>query len=117
MNYRLYYKPYHNAIHALSPGVYTCEKMTKLSTIDKIHFKCDPFDGSVVNGLREPFLPSFVLDKRRGYKVFCEAETRQCEKRKKCVLNSETFYLEDDNHKEVNFNGKTVTFSLQSLKM
>ena len=66
------YKPT-NAIHADSPGVYTSETILNLSTIDKIHFECDVFDGSVVNGIREPVLFSFVLDKPSGYNVFCQA--------------------------------------------
>ena len=63
-------KPTH-AIQAHSPGVYTREKISKISTVDKILLKCDVIDGRVVNGLREPILYSFVLDKPAGYKVFC----------------------------------------------
>ena len=59
------YKP-NNAVHADSPGVYTSDKNLNLSTIDKIHLKCDVFDGSVVNGRREPILFSFVLNKPAG---------------------------------------------------
>ena len=36
------------------------------STINKIHLKCDVIDGSVVNGLRQPILFSFILDKPAG---------------------------------------------------
>ena len=68
------YKPT-NAIHADSPGVYTSSKNLYLSTIDKIHLKCDVFDGSVVNGIRQPILFSFILDEPAGYKVFCQPET------------------------------------------
>ena len=32
------------------------------------------------------------------------------------VLNSITFYLEDDDNEEVNFNGETFTFTLQMIK-
>ena len=44
---------------------------------------------------------SFTLDKAHGYKVFCDPETIQFKKRKKSVLNTITFYSEDDNHEEV----------------
>ena len=57
-----FYQPT-NAIHADSPGVYTIDKILNLSTIDKIHFKCDAADGSVVCGLRQPILYSFVSKK------------------------------------------------------
>ena len=35
----------------------------------------------------------------------------------KSVLNTITFYLEDDNNKEVDFNGETLTFTLQGNKI
>ena len=33
------------------------------------------------------------------------------------VFNSKTSYLEDNNHKEFNFNGETMTFTLQMIKI
>ena len=54
---------------------YISQKIVNLSTTNKIHMKCDVFDGSVVNGVRQPILFSFVLDKPSGYKVLCEPET------------------------------------------
>ena len=75
------YKPT-NAIHANSPGVYTSEKKLNLSTKDKIRLNCDVIDGSIQNGLRHPILFSFVLDKKPGYKVFCEPEAIHYKKNK-----------------------------------
>ena len=78
---------------------YISQKIINLSTIDKIHFKCDAFDGSVVNGLRQSILFCFVLDKPSGYKIFREPETIYFEKiKEKLVWNTTTFCLEDDNH-------------------
>ena len=88
-----------------------------LSSTNKIHLKCDAIDGSVVNGIRQPILYSFVLDKPAGYKVFCEPETIHYKKIKKSVLNTVTFYLEDDNNKEISFNEETLTFTLQMIKI
>ena len=68
------YKPT-NAIHSDSWGVYTSDNMLNLSTVDKHHLKCVFIDGSVVNGLRQPFVFSFFLNEPRRYKVFCEPET------------------------------------------
>ena len=79
--------------------------------------KCDVIDGSVVNGDRQPILYSFVLDKPSGYKVFCEPETIHYKKINKFVLNTITFYLEDDKNEEVDFNGETLTFTLQMIKI
>ena len=96
------YKPT-NAIHADAPGVYTSDKIIlNLNTINKIHLKCDCIDGSVQDGVRQPILFSFVLDKPSGYKVFCEPETIHYKKINKSLLNTLTFYLEDDNNEEVN---------------
>ena len=79
--------------------------------------KCDVIEGSVVNGLRQPILFSFVADKPSGYTVFCEPETKHYKKINKSVLNTITFYLEDDNNDKVNFNGETLTFTLQMIKI
>ena len=111
------YKPT-NAIHADSPGVYPTDKyILNLNTIDKIHSKCDCIDGSFQDGVRQPILFSFVLDKPSGYKVFCEPETIHYKKINKSVLNTITFYLEDNNNEVVNFNGETLTFTLQMIKI
>ena len=47
------------------------KKTRNFSTINKVHLKCDVIDGSIQNGLRQPILFSFTLDKPAGYKVFC----------------------------------------------
>ena len=88
-----------------------------MSTINKIHAKCDCIDGSLLNGVRQSILYNFVLDKPAGYKVFSEPETIHYWKIIKSVLNTITFYLEDDNHEEVNFNGETMIFTLQMIKI
>ena len=77
--------------------------------------KCDCIDGSIQDGLRQSILFSFVLDKPSGYKVFCEPETIRYKKINKFVLNTITFYLEDDINKEVDFNQETLTFTLQMI--
>ena len=88
-----------------------------LNTTNKIHLKCDCIDGSIQKGLRQPILFTFVLDKPSGYRVFCEPETIHYKKVNKSVLNTTTFYLEDNNNTEVNFNGETLTFTLQMIKI
>ena len=111
------YKPT-NAIHADAPGVYTSDKVVlNLNTINKIHLKCDCIDGCIQDGVRQPILFSFVLDKPSGYKVFCQPETVRYKKINKSVLNTIIFYLEDCANEEVNFNGETLTFTLQMIKI
>ena len=99
------------------PGVYNSDKILNLNTTIKIHLKCDCIDGSIENGLRQTILYSFILDKPSGYKIFSEPETIHYKKINKSVLNTITFYLEDDNYKEVHFNGGTLTFTLQMIKI
>ena len=88
-----------------------------LSTIDKIHLKTNVIDGSVVNGLREPVLFSFVLDKPRGITYFVNPRQYTTKKINKSVLNTITFHLEYDDNEEVNFNGETLSFTLQLIKI
>ena len=109
------YKPT-NSNRDVIPGVYTSNKILNLSSTNKIHLKCDCIDGSIQDGVRQPILFSFVMDKPSGYKVFCEPETIHYKKINKSVLNTITFYLEDNND-EVDFNGGTLTFTLQMIKI
>ena len=51
------------------------KKNRNLSIIIEIFLKSDCFDGSVLNGVRQPIPYSFILCKPSGYKVFCEPET------------------------------------------
>ena len=117
-------KSFFSTILGFTPGwdykhynQYLSQKILNLSSTIKIHLKCDCIDGSVVNGIREPILFSFVLDKPSGYKVFCQPETIHYKKINKSVLNTITFYLEDDNNKVVDFNSETMTFTLQMIKI
>ena len=96
---------------------YVSDKITDLSTIDKIHLKCNVIDGSIQDGLRQPILFSFVLDKPSGYKIFCSPETIHYKKVNKTVLDNIMFYLENDNNEEVNFNNETISFTLQLVKI
>ena len=49
---------------------YTSQKSVNLSSTNKTHLKGDVIDGSAVNGIRQPFLYSFVLDKLPRYSGF-----------------------------------------------
>ena len=80
----------------------TRQKILNLSTTNKKNLKCDVINGIVVNGLRQPILYSFVLDKLPGYKVFSEPETVHYKKINKSVLKTITFYLENYNNKMLN---------------
>ena len=99
------------------PGVYTSNKILNLSGTNKIHLKCNCIDGSIQDGVRQPILFSFVLDKPSEFKIFCTPEKIHYKKINKSVLNTITFYLEDDNNEEVDFNQETLNFTLQMIKI
>ena len=91
-------KSFFSTILGFTPGwdykhynKYVSQKIVNLGSTNKIHLKCDIIDGSVVNGLRQPILYSFVLDKKPGYKVFSEPETIHYKKINKSVLKTITF--------------------------
>ena len=86
---------------------YISQKVLHLGSTNIMHLKSDILDGSVVNGLRQPILFSFILDKLPGHKVFCAPESIHYKKINKSVLNTKTFSSEDDNNEEINFNGET----------
>ena len=67
------------------------QKFVNLSTTDKLQLEADVVDGSVVNGIREPILFSFVLEKPPGYEVFFEPETKHYKNITKSVLITITF--------------------------
>ena len=64
---------------------YNSQKIVNLSNTNKIHLKCDVIDWSLQDGIRQPVLFSFVLDKPSGYKVFSEPEPIHYKKRNKSV--------------------------------
>ena len=73
-----------NTILVDRPGVEASEKISNLTTIEENQLKCDVFDGSVVNGLRQPIHFSFVSEKLPGNRVFCEPQRTLYKKNKFC---------------------------------
>ena len=98
-------------------GFYKSDKPINITVIDKIHLKCDCIDGSIVNGSREPVLYSFAFDQPPGHKIYKEPKVKLFFKKIKSVLSHITFYLGDDDYKAVDFNGETITFTCQLIKI
>ena len=65
------------------PGVYITDKILNVNTTNKMHLKYDVIDGSIQDGIRQPLLYSFVLDKKPGYNVF--SNLRQFTKKNKQI--------------------------------
>ena len=98
-------------------GTHISEKPVMITTTDKVHLKCDCVDGSIVNGIREQILFSFILSAPPGYKIIKEPNIILYEKINKTRLDSIQFFLEDSNHNPVDFNGETLTFTIQIIKI
>ena len=70
-------KTFFSTILGFTPGwdykhynKYISQKIVNLGNTNRIHLKCDVIDGSIQDGVRQPILYSFVLDKLPGYNVF-----------------------------------------------
>ena len=98
-------------------GSYTSDRPINITGIDKVHLKCDCIQGSIVNGIREPILYSFALSSPPGHKIYKEPRVKLFKKINKSVLSHITFYLEDDDHKAVDFNNETISFTCQLIKI
>ena len=98
-------------------GEHVSEKVINIMPINKIHLKCNCIDGSIVNGLREPILFTFSLDKAPGFKIFKEPKIILYKKLNTDKLSHIKFYLEDDSRNPVSFQGETLTFTIQLIKI
>ena len=105
-----------DGFYQLIAGSCISDKPINLTGIDKVHLKCYCMHGSIVNGCRAAILYSFALDKPPGHRIYKEPSVKFFKKINKSVLSHVTFYLEDDDHKPVDFNGGTITFTCQLNK-
>ena len=106
-----------DGFYQLIAGSYKSDRPINITGIDKIHLKCDCIQGSIVNGIREPILYSFALSSPPGHKIYKESRVKLFKKINKSVLSHITFYFEDDDHKPVDFNGETISFTCQLIKI
>ena len=106
-----------DGFYQLIAGSYKSDKPINITGIEKIHLKCDCIQGSIVNGIREPILYSFALSSPPGHKIYKESRVKLFKKINKSVLSHITFYIEDDDHKPVDFNKDTVSFTCQLIKI
>ena len=106
-----------DGFYHLIAGSYISDKPINITGIDKIHLKSDCIQGSIVNGIREPILYSFALSSPPGYKMFKEPRIKLFKKIRKSILSPITFYFEDDDHKPLDFNNETISFTCQLIKI
>ena len=101
----------------LIPGGYKNVKPINITGVDKVHLKCDCIIGSFVNSIREPILYSFYLSSPPSHNLFKEPRTKIFEKKNKSVPSHTSFCFQDDGYKAVDFNGETVSFICQLMKV
>ena len=106
-----------DGFYQLIAGSYKSDRPINITRIDKIHLKCDCIQGSIVNGIREPILYSFALSSPPGHKIYKEPRVKLFKKINKSVLSHITFYFEDDDHKPVDFNNETISFTCLLIKI
>ena len=85
----------------LIPGLYKSNKPINLTGIDEVHLKCDCNNAANVDGLREPILSSFALDKPPGHKIYKGPRNKLFRNINNSVLSYITFYLEDDDYNQL----------------
>ena len=98
-------------------GSYKSDESINITCIDKVHLKANCIQGSIVNGVREPILYSFALSSPPSHKIYKEPRVKLFKRINKSVLSHKTFYLEDDDHKAVDFNGELFNFTCQIIKI
>ena len=106
-----------DGFYQIIAGTYKSDRPINIIGIDKIDLKCDCIQGSIVNGIREPILYSFALSSPPGYKIYKEPRVKLFKKINKSVLSHITFYFENDDHKPVDFNNETISFTCQLIKI
>ena len=67
--------------YQLIAGSYKSDKPINITGIDKIHLKANCIEGSIVNGIREPFLYSFALSSPPGHKIYKEPRVKLFKKK------------------------------------
>ena len=106
-----------DGFYQLISGLKKSNRPINITGIDIIHLKCDCIQGSIVNGKREPILFSFALSSPPGHKIYKKPRVNLFEKISKSALSHITFYFEDDDHKIVDFNGETISFTCNLIKI
>ena len=97
-------------------GSYRSDRPIDITGIDKNRLICDCINGSIVNVIRELILYSIALDQPPGSKLYKEPRVKLFKKINKSVLFHITFYLEDNDHKPVDFHAETISSTCQLIK-
>ena len=97
----------------LIPCTYKSDKPVNITGIDNVHLKADCIQESIVTGVREAILQSFALSSSPGRNIYKEPRIKLFKKKKESVLSHKTCYIENDDHKHIDFNNETKSFTCQ----
>ena len=106
-----------NGFFQMIPGIHKSDKPNNITGIKKIPLKCDCVRGSTVNGIQESILFNFALDQPPRQIIYKEPNVKLFEKIKKSVLSHITFSIENDDHKPVDSDGESISFTCQIIKI
>ena len=106
-----------DGFYHLIAGSYKSDRPINITVFDKILLKFDCINGSIVNGIGEPILYTFALSSLPCRKFFKDPSIKLFKKIYKSLLSHISFYLEDDDHKPVDFNNETISFTCQLNKI
>ena len=106
-----------DGFYQLIAGSYKSDRPINLTGIDEVHLKADSMQGSIVNGIREPILFIFALSSPQVKKYFEKPRVKLLKKINKSFLSHIRFYIEDDDHKPVDFYGETISFTCQQIEI
>ena len=106
-----------NGFYQIIPGSYKSDRPIDITGTDEVHLKCDCNYGSIVNGVREPILSYFPLSSPPGRKIYEEPRIELFKKINKSILSHNNLYSEDGDHKPVDFNRETISFTCQLIKI
>ena len=98
------------------PWSYKSDNPIDITGNDKVHLKAGCIQGSIVNGVREPILYSFALSSPPGHKKYIGPRVKLFREINQSVLTHIMFYLEDGDHKPVDFHNETICFTCQLIK-
>ena len=98
------------------PGTYKNYRPIDITGIDEIHLKCNVIDGTLENGCSRNLFCTVLLSLHHlVIKYIKNLESNFLKKINKSVLSHITFFLEDDDHKRLDFNGETKSFTCQLI--
>ena len=106
-----------NVFFQFLPGSYKSDKPINNTGFDKVHLNCDCIQGSIVNCIREPILYSLALSSPPGRKLYKKVRIKLFKKINKPVLSHKTLYIEDDDHKPVDFHNEAKKITCQLIKI